>query len=50
MNEFSSYVGVTLAGIITGYLAIVIGPKMGLFVFGSAVIGLAIILSLIVIR
>lgn len=50
LNEFSGYVGVAVAGIVTGYLAIGLGPRMGLFVFGAVVIGLAIVLALIAIR
>ncbi|EII2377490.1 MFS transporter [Vibrio cholerae] len=50
LNEFSGYVGVAIAGIMTGYLAIGLGPRMGLFVFGTIVIGLAIVLTLIAIR
>lgn len=50
LNEFSGYVGVAVAGIVTGYLAIGLGPRTGLFVFGAAVIGLAIVLTLIAIR
>lgn len=50
LNEFSGYVGVAVAGIVTGYLAIGLGPRMGLFVFGAVVIGLAIVLALIDIR
>lgn len=50
LNEFSGYVGVAVAGIITGYLAIGLGPRLGLFVFGAVVIGLAIVLTLIAIR
>ena len=50
LNEFSGYVGVAIAGIVTGYLAIGLGPRMGLFVFGAVVIGLAIVLTLISIR
>ncbi|WP_206604725.1 MFS transporter [Kineobactrum sediminis] len=50
LNEFSGYVGVAGAGIVTGYLAIGFGPRMGLFLFGTVVIGLAIVLTLIAIR
>src|SRR3989344_2509657 len=37
LNEFSGYVGVAIAGIITGYLATALGPRLGLFVFGAVV-------------
>ena len=50
LNEFSGYLGVALAGIVTGYLAIGIGPRMGLFIFGAVVILLAIVLTLTSIR
>lgn len=40
-NEFSGYIGVALAGIVTGYLATDIGPRSGLLLFGLAVIGTA---------
>lgn len=40
-NEFSGYVGVAIAGIVTGYLAAELGPRAGLLWFGLAVIGLA---------
>jgi MFS family permease len=45
LNEFSGYVGVALAGVITGYLAAILGPREGLLWFGVAVIGLATLLS-----
>lgn len=50
LNEFSGYVGVAVAGIITGYLAIGLGPRLGLFVFGAVVIVLAIVLTLTAIQ
>lgn len=45
LNEFSGYVGVALAGVVTGYLASMLGPRQGLLWFGSMVIGLATILA-----
>jgi MFS family permease len=45
LNEFSGYVGVAIAGIITGYLATALGPRMGLFVFGAVVIVMALLLT-----
>ncbi len=45
LNEFSGYVGVALAGVITGYAASLLGPRAGLLWFGSAVIGLATLLA-----
>lgn len=45
LNEFSGYVGVAIAGVLTGYLAAALGPREGLLWFGVAVIGLATLLS-----
>ena len=50
MNEFSGYLGVAVAGVITGYMALALGPRMGLFVFGVVVLVVAIILSLVAVR
>jgi MFS family permease len=44
-NEFSGYLGVAIAGIVTGYLATDLGPRTGLLAFGLTVIGLATLLS-----
>jgi len=45
LNEFAGYVGVAIAGIITGYLATALGPRMGLFVFGATVVAGALVLT-----
>jgi MFS family permease len=45
LNEFSGYVGVALAGIVTAYLATRLGAREGLLVFGLAVVALAIVLT-----
>ena len=45
LNELSGYVGVAIAGVVTGYLAEMLGPREGLLCFGAAVIGLATLLS-----
>jgi MFS family permease len=45
LNEFSGYVGVAIAGIITGYMAHAMGARVGLLVFGLVVIVLAIVLT-----
>lgn len=50
LNEFSGYLGVAVAGIVTGYLALELNPRMGLFLFGALVISLAIVLALFAIR
>ena len=45
LNEFSGYVGVALAGILTAYLATRLGARNGLLLFGSVVIGSALVLT-----
>jgi MFS family permease len=45
LNEFSGYMGVALAGIITGYAASILGPREGLLWFGGLVIGLGAVLA-----
>ena len=45
LNEFAGYVGVAIAGIITGYLATALGPRIGLFVFGAVIISSALLLT-----
>ena len=50
LNEFSGYVGVALAGIITGYAATALGPRLGLLVFGLAVVAAALVLTLVWVR
>ena len=47
LNEFSGYVGVAIAGIITAYLAEAMGARLGLLLFGFAVIFLALVLNAI---
>ncbi len=47
LNEFSGYFGVAIAGIVTGYLATLLGARTGLLIFGLTVIFLAILLTLI---
>jgi MFS family permease len=47
LNEFSGYVGVAIAGIITGYMATAFGARQGLFIFGLIVLALAILLTLL---
>ncbi len=49
-NEFSGYVGVAVAGIVTGYLATSLGPRLGLLLFGLAVIGTATLTTALFIR
>jgi MFS family permease len=50
LNEFSGYVGVALAGILTGYAATALGPRAGLLVFGLSVVLLALVLALVWVR
>jgi MFS family permease len=45
LNELSGYVGVAVAGVVTGYLASLLGPRDGLLWFGAAVIGSATLLT-----
>ncbi|MHA3053224.1 MFS transporter [Acinetobacter sp. ANC 4640] len=45
LNEFSGYIGVALAGILTSYMALIWGARLGLLIFGSVVISLALILA-----
>ena len=50
LNEFAGYVGVAIAGILTGYLATAFGARQGLMIFGSFVIVLAIVLTLLAVK
>lgn len=45
LNEFAGYLGVALAGIVTAYLATLLGARVGLLAFGLVVIGLALLLT-----
>ena len=45
LNEFAGYVGVAAAGVVTGYLASLLGPRQGLLWFGGVVVGLATLLA-----
>lgn len=50
MNEFSGYVGVAIAGVLTGYLASAFGPRAGLLGFGLVAICAALLLCLLTVR
>ncbi|WP_332693713.1 MFS transporter [Devosia sp.] len=50
LNEFSGYIGVALAGIITSYAATLMGPRQGLLAFGVVVIAAGLILSMVFVR
>jgi MFS family permease len=45
LNEFSGYVGVAIAGIVTGYMATAFGARQGLLIFGLVVIACALLLT-----
>jgi len=47
LNEFSGYVGVAIAGILTAYAAKWVGARTGLLVFGMAVVLLALLLTVV---
>lgn len=50
LNEFSGYLGVAVAGVITGYAAVVLGPRPGLLVFGLVVVLVGIGLTQVCVR
>ena len=50
LNEFSGYVGLALAGIITAYLATMLGARSGLLLFGMTTILLATLLTVLWVR
>ncbi len=45
LNEFSGYVGLALAGVITAYLATTIGTRLGILLFGLSTIFSALFIS-----
>lgn len=47
LNEFSGYVGVALAGVVTAYAAEAMGARLGLLVFGMTVVVAALLLTLV---
>ena len=47
LNEFAGYVGLALAGVLTGYLATALGTRLGLLVFGLGVVGIALSTSML---
>lgn len=49
-NEFAGYGGVAIAGLLTGYLATDFDPRWTLFVFGLAVVLLALVSALVFFR
>ena len=47
LNEFSGYLGVALAGVITAYVAEALGARLGLLIFGMVVIITALVLTVV---
>lgn len=45
LNEFAGYVGVAIAGILTAWLAILFGARIGILIFGITVILTALLLT-----
>lgn len=45
LNEFSGYMGVAIAGIVTGYMTTAFGARHGLLIFGLVVIVSALVLT-----
>ncbi len=50
INEFSGYAAVAIAGVVTAYIANLIGAKQGLFFFGIVVIIFGLILAIFLIK
>lgn len=50
LNEFSGYLGVALAGVITAYMAVYLEPKFALFVFMGLVIFLGLTMAIVTVR
>lgn len=50
LNEFAGYGGVAIAGIVTGYAATYLGPRLGLLAFGLLVITTGLTLSALFVR
>lgn len=46
LNEFAGYMGLAMAGIATAYLSTLLGPRGGLFIFGSVVVMSALVLAI----
>ena len=49
-NEFSGYLGVAVAGVVTAYMAAALGPRLGLLIFGLAAIVTALLLTAVSVR
>ncbi|SMN01652.1 Major facilitator superfamily (MFS) transporter [uncultured Candidatus Thioglobus sp.] len=50
MNEFSGYVAVAVAGVVTAYFVDLIGARQGLFIFGITVVILGLVSAIFLIK
>ncbi len=50
LNEFSGYAAVAIAGVVTAWLVAVYGARDGLFLFGTAVTLLGLVLAIVFVR
>ncbi len=50
INEFSGYIAVAIAGLVTAYFVDLMGARQGLFIFGLAVILLGLLLAMFFIK
>lgn len=50
MNEFSGYAAVAIAGVATAWLVSIYGARQGLFLFGTVVILLGLVLAVLLVR
>lgn len=50
LNEFSGYVGVALGGLLTAYIATALGPRLGLWLLGTTLICIALLLAVFAVR
>ena len=50
MNEFSGYAAVAIAGVVTAWLVGIYGARQGLFMFGTVVILMGLLLAVLLVR
>lgn len=50
LNEFAGYVGLAFAGILTAYLSVIFGARLGLLIFGSVTVVIALALALFAVK
>ena len=50
LNEFSGYVGVALAGVVTAYAAEALGARLGLLVFGLTIVLTGLVVTMVWIK